>query len=173
MSSSERMQMQQLRSSWKKKKGWKSPPIMALFCPYLIQSHVSFCIFFQYHEQGMLVDNQWHSIKACQLSREFKYFTAKAKVMATLSWVKWHSAESNELASNFVLDARQTLTGQNKHHDCILNMDQTSTPFSCHGKWSLDSHDTFMVDIHKSTEDKNVKHLLWWSQLPVKCFHHF
>ena len=50
-------------------------------------------------------------------------------------------------------DARQTLTVPNRHHHWIINMDQTHTPFSLHGKWSLNSHGTHMVDIHKSTGD--------------------
>ena len=47
----------------------------------------------------------------------------------------------------------QTLTGPNRHHDFILNMDQALIPFSLHRKWSLNSHGTCMVDIPKSIGD--------------------
>ena len=37
-----------LRNSWKKKRGQRSPPMVALFCPYPAQSQVSCCIFLNY-----------------------------------------------------------------------------------------------------------------------------
>ena len=87
------------------------------------------------------------------------------KVMAISCGMKWksfsyqrgtkesqkHPAKSHELASNFVMDARQTFTVPNKQHNFILNMDQTLIPFSLHGKWILCSYGTHTVDIHKST----------------------
>ena len=85
--------------------------------------------------------------------------------MSISCWVKWHSfsyclgtkesqkhqAESHDLALKFVADARQTLTDLNRHHDFILNMDQTQILFSLYGKWSLDSQGIHTVDICKST----------------------
>ena len=93
--------------------------------------------------------------------------TAKAKEVAILCWAKWHSfsyplelkelqkhlVESHELASKFVLNARQTLTGPNRHPDFILNVDQTPISFSLHGKLSWDSNDTCTIDICKTTDN--------------------
>ena len=62
-------------------------------------------------------------------------------------------AESHELTSSFVLDTRHTLTGPNRYHDFIINLNQTLIPFSLHRKWSLDIHGTCMIDTHKSTGD--------------------
>ena len=64
-----------------------------------------------------------------------------------------HPTESHELASNFVLDARQTFIGSEMHHDWILNIDQTLLLFSLHGKQSLDSHGT-CIDNRTSTGAK-------------------
>ena len=61
-----------------------------------------------------------------------------------------HPAESHELASNFVLDARQTLTGPNRHHDLNLNMDQT--PLVCNA-WMNKGYDWFADG--NEVEDKN------------------
>ena len=64
-----------------------------------------------------------------------------------------HPAETHEFASNYVLDARQRLTGPNRYPDFIVVMNQTLILCSLHGKWSLDSHGTCTDDIHKWTDD--------------------
>ena len=101
----------------------KKQPLLSLIIGELLH-------FFEYHEQDMVVDNWWLSIKACQSSSEFKSLMAMAKVIVISHWVQWHSfpyhlkvmSWYHELASNFVLDAIQTVTGPNSHNDWILNM---------------------------------------------------
>ena len=109
-------------------------------------------------------------IRAFQLARDFKCLSSKAKAMAISCLVKQHSlsyflgtkeslkhpAESHELALKFVADARKTFTGTNRHHNFILNMDQTTISFCFHGKESLDSWSTCNVDICKSRS--NTRH---------------
>ena len=80
-----------VKSSWKKKGEKEGYPWWCSFALAWPNHRWASVFFFQYHKRSMVVDYWWLSIKTCQLFREFKSFTTKAKVMA-ISWlVKWHS----------------------------------------------------------------------------------
>ena len=122
---------------------------------------------FELREQGMAVSITTVMLKACHLSRVFKDKTRTAQYASARRFVQKHGyvhrlgtnesqrspSETANDAKDFMQYIRPVVVQNNRHHDYILNMDQTPIPFTFNAKRTLEMVGARTIHVRKSTND--------------------
>ena len=121
--------------------------------------------FFELREQGMGISVRMMILKASELKADYRRRSARAKDQSMRRFLARHKiairaqthesqrapAEVRVEALDFVATIRPMLTTENRHHDYILNMDQTPIFFTMTPRTTLNTVGEKTINIRSST----------------------